>query len=883
MSGDDIVLGGRTFRPEDFHPWAFVQTWTPFFQGVMAEVAAAQAARVAVAADRAAVAAAINDAAGLPTVATGATTPRTAADRAAEVVSVLDFDAVGDGVHDDTAAIRAALVAAQGSAGGERVVVFPAGGKYTWDSPTPINLDTLEPGGGAGGVRVRAYGATIVNKGAAPMFHTPLAQKDDVFDWQGGEVFCTQPQGSWLVHGDAVDAPPAYLRYRIADVRVIGPADPWSIAAEDRTGKGIYINGGFGSCTDVMVDRFGSNVEFHRHTACVWTRLRVSAGLSGLTIRDTAMGGNNVLVYPDVLGNETQLVLRSGVQLTVVGGLLESTRQTQLVVAGCVGLRFYSVAFDASAPTFARFDYADDGVGGGGASHEIMFRDCTPQAAARPTTYEWVGGWGTRPAHPDRPLVAMIDCGYLSPDPAPPWCVATSTGAAGTRASHGAAVPQAYAPALLGWQGVLSREADLVVWPHGPKARVATVSGHSVVADAAAPGGYAFLLPLPGGELTATYDVGTEVPAGVYELAVTYRAVSDTAYLYRMVKRDGTLVSEAFYPAAGTAYITHRERVTLADGPASLFFGAADHAVHIAQMVLRPSFGSLLLGGARHDRGSAAPSAGQGVVGDIRWHATPTDGVLGWVCTASGTPGTWEPIPLGDAGSPLSAALDGTYVLVEPKVAGQSLALLTGDVNSGGSAGEVVIRSGSNGAGAAGAVTVEAGAGSARADLSLRAKAGNVVLRTGAGGDGWDMVYSQTAATQGVPAGSLIPNGSNTLAIGASGNTVRDVYLTNAPTVLSDERLKNEVSEVPFGVDFVDAVRPVSYRLDGGVRRHFGFLAQEVRQQLGSDQYAAWVLADPADPDSRQMLRSEELVPVLWRAVQELAARVRAVEGEGGV
>lgn len=57
-----------------------------------------------------------------PVLADGTTKPRMLKDRFADVVNVRDFGAVGDGVHDDTAAIQAAIVFANG-----KLVYIPAG------------------------------------------------------------------------------------------------------------------------------------------------------------------------------------------------------------------------------------------------------------------------------------------------------------------------------------------------------------------------------------------------------------------------------------------------------------------------------------------------------------------------------------------------------------------------------------------------------------------------------------------------------------------------------------------------------------------------------------------------------------------------------------
>lgn len=50
--------------------------------------------------------------------------------------------------------------------------------------------------------------------------------------------------------------------------------------------------------------------------------------------------------------------------------------------------------------------------------------------------------------------------------------------------------------------------------------------------------------------------------------------------------------------------------------------------------------------GANENRfysGSAAPTAGEFRHGDVVFDSTPSaSGFIGWVCTASGTPGTWK-------------------------------------------------------------------------------------------------------------------------------------------------------------------------------------------------------------------------------------------------
>ncbi len=70
-----------------------------------------------------------------------------------------------------------------------------------------------------------------------------------------------------------------------------------------------------------------------------------------------------------------------------------------------------------------------------------------------------------------------------------------------------------------------------------------------------------------------------------------------------------------------------------------------------------------------------------------------------------------------------------------------------------------------------------------------------------------------------------------------------------------------------------------------GARTHFGLIAQEVKaalDQAGVDDFAGWVLEDKDDPNSTQSLRYDQFIAPLIKAVQELAARVAALEAQPG-
>jgi hypothetical protein len=158
------------------------------------------------------------------------------------------------------------------------------------------------------------------------------------------------------------------------------------------------------------------------------------------------------------------------------------------------------------------------------------------------------------------------------------------------------------------------------------------------------------------------------------------------------------------------------------------------------------------------------------------------------------------------------------------------------------------------------------------------------------------------------------PNVDSTKTLGQSSQRWVRVFANNSTISTSDSRLKTGINDAELGLDFIKSLRPVSYKwivgskelkldADGkpietgevdangkpiyevetrpGVRRHYGFIAQEVKDALdasGVEDFAGWVQDDLSDPDSRQSLAYEQFISPLTRAVQQLAAKVEALE-----
>ena len=68
-----------------------------------------------------------------------------------------------------------------------------------------------------------------------------------------------------------------------------------------------------------------------------------------------------------------------------------------------------------------------------------------------------------------------------------------------------------------------------------------------------------------------------------------------------------------------------------------------------------------------------------------------------------------------------------------------------------------------------------------------------------------------------------------------------------------------------------------------GKRQHAGFLAQEVKtalDEIGVD-CGVWGLQDSADPNSRQWLRPDQMIPLLWAALKETRMEIETMRKTG--
>ena len=148
--------------------------------------------------------------------------------------------------------------------------------------------------------------------------------------------------------------------------------------------------------------------------------------------------------------------------------------------------------------------------------------------------------------------------------------------------------------------------------------------------------------------------------------------------------------------------------------------------------------------------------------------------------------------------------------------------------------------------------------------------------------------------------------------LGSSSYPYANLYVATARAAsylsLSDQNLKTEITDETKGVDFLKSLRPITYKwietpddrtreIRAGVRKHHGFIAQEIRTALGDDAAndGMWcndtipavpgettedgTVVPARDEREEQSIRYQELIGPIVKAIQELAARVEALEG----
>ena len=153
---------------------------------------------------------------------------------------------------------------------------------------------------------------------------------------------------------------------------------------------------------------------------------------------------------------------------------------------------------------------------------------------------------------------------------------------------------------------------------------------------------------------------------------------------------------------------------------------------------------------------------------------------------------------------------------------------------------------------------------------------------------------------------AIIPKEDNQHDLGTSALRWDDVYATNGTINTSDRTKKNTIVDSDLGLSFVNKLKPVSYKLNGGTRTHYGLIAQDVETVLSeiskpTTDFAGYIKGELSDvlytedeplPAGKNVgdvktpasinygLRYGEFIAPLIKAVQELSNEVSALKAK---
>ena len=143
--------------------------------------------------------------------------------------------------------------------------------------------------------------------------------------------------------------------------------------------------------------------------------------------------------------------------------------------------------------------------------------------------------------------------------------------------------------------------------------------------------------------------------------------------------------------------------------------------------------------------------------------------------------------------------------------------------------------------------------------------------------------------------------GANTIRMGKRASYISNTFTSNATwSHSSDERYKKDIQDnTNCGLDFINELRPITYKwkapseLDTDLpeydkdkteadytKKNYGLIAQEVKAALDKfsiTDFEGWRI-DPEHAKDRQEVSEQMFVYPLIKAVQELSAKVKALE-----
>ena len=127
--------------------------------------------------------------------------------------------------------------------------------------------------------------------------------------------------------------------------------------------------------------------------------------------------------------------------------------------------------------------------------------------------------------------------------------------------------------------------------------------------------------------------------------------------------------------------------------------------------------------------------------------------------------------------------------------------------------------------------------------------------------------------------GDIEPGVTDTYDLGSNTFKWDDVYATNGFIQTSDETQKENITTSDLGLNFINALNPVSYKFISGSRTHYGLGAQSVETTLESFEKESMDFAGLIT-GSNYGLRYHEFISPMIKAIQELTDKVNQLEAQ---
>lgn len=126
---------------------------------------------------------------------------------------------------------------------------------------------------------------------------------------------------------------------------------------------------------------------------------------------------------------------------------------------------------------------------------------------------------------------------------------------------------------------------------------------------------------------------------------------------------------------------------------------------------------------------------------------------------------------------------------------------------------------------------------------------------------------------------NAIADASNMVRIGNT--AVTSIRAQVAITTTSDRRFKDNINDMPLGLDFINLLRPVEYtrKNDASNSKEWGIIAQELKQTIADVNYDnAGIISEDATKDHYLSVRYTDFIAPMIKAIQELSEKDKEID-----